>query len=83
MVGCDKKLLSGKLLDRCLICGGDGSSCVLIKGLYNKNYRVYGKIKMASTVKTPVTGTATTSTVKSRSDLNRLIGFVNIRLAEK
>lgn len=52
MVGCDKKLLSGKLLDRCLICGGDGSSCVLIKGLYNKNYRVYGKIKMASKVKT-------------------------------
>ena len=51
MVGCDKKLLSGKLFDRCLICGGDGSSCVLIKGLYNKNYRVYGKIKMASTVK--------------------------------
>ena len=54
MVGCDKKLMSGKLLDRCLICGGDGSSCVLIKGLYNKNYRVYGKFKMASTVKTGI-----------------------------
>ena len=31
------------MFDRCLNCGGDGGSCALTKGIYTKNYRVYGK----------------------------------------
>jgi len=41
-VGCDMKLRSGKVYDRCLNCGGDGSSCVWTYGTYTKDYRVYG-----------------------------------------
>ena len=47
-VGCDKKLRSGKVFDRCLNCGGDGSSCVLTNRTYTKDYRVYGKKKQLS-----------------------------------
>ncbi|KAJ7383377.1 metalloendopeptidase [Desmophyllum pertusum] len=42
VVGCDKILRSEKVFDRCLNCGGDGGSCALTKGIYTKNYRVYG-----------------------------------------
>lgn len=42
VVGCDKKLRSRKVFDRCLNCGGDGGSCVVTYGTYTKDYRVYG-----------------------------------------
>ncbi|XP_022779680.1 A disintegrin and metalloproteinase with thrombospondin motifs 1-like [Stylophora pistillata] len=31
-VGCDKKLRSGNVFDRCLNCGGNGGTCVLVTG---------------------------------------------------
>lgn len=34
-VGCDKVLGSDVREDRCRICGGDGSSCVSVEGLFN------------------------------------------------
>lgn len=43
VVGCNKKLRSTKVFDRCLKCGGNGGSCFLTHGTYTKNYRVYGK----------------------------------------
>ncbi|KAM5129347.1 papilin [Mantella aurantiaca] len=34
-VGCDKVLDSSKREDRCLVCGGDGSTCYEVKGSYD------------------------------------------------
>ncbi|KAM8920863.1 papilin [Pelodytes ibericus] len=34
-VGCDNVLDSSKREDRCLVCGGDGSSCYEVKGSYD------------------------------------------------
>ncbi|XP_078352920.1 A disintegrin and metalloproteinase with thrombospondin motifs 1-like isoform X2 [Oculina patagonica] len=45
VVGCNKKLGSRKVYDRCFNCGGDGSSCSLTNGNYTKNYKVYGAYK--------------------------------------
>ncbi|XP_068726247.1 A disintegrin and metalloproteinase with thrombospondin motifs 16-like [Montipora capricornis] len=42
-VGCDKKLGSAKVYDRCLHCGGNGSSCILSEDTYRKDYRTYGQ----------------------------------------
>lgn len=42
-VGCDKKLGSAKVYDRCLHCGGNGSSCILSEDTYRKDYRKYGQ----------------------------------------
>lgn len=42
-VGCDHNLESGKRIDRCGVCGGDGNSCELNIVNYTKIYRGYGK----------------------------------------
>jgi len=34
-VGCDRILGSDVREDRCRICGGDGSSCQVIEGVFN------------------------------------------------
>lgn len=34
-VGCDRVLGSDVREDRCRVCGGDGSSCVSVEGLFN------------------------------------------------
>lgn len=36
-VGCDRVLGSDVREDRCRICGGDGSSCVSVEGLFNNS----------------------------------------------
>lgn len=36
-VGCDRILGSDVREDRCRICGGDGSSCVSVEGLFNNS----------------------------------------------
>lgn len=36
-VGCDRVLGSDVREDRCRICGGDGSSCVSVEGLFNSS----------------------------------------------
>ncbi|XP_032094423.1 A disintegrin and metalloproteinase with thrombospondin motifs 13 isoform X1 [Thamnophis elegans] len=33
--GCDGRMDSGKTMDACQICGGDGTSCVNVKGSFN------------------------------------------------
>ncbi|CAN0411568.1 unnamed protein product [Lampetra planeri] len=35
-VGCDGRLESGLVEDSCRVCGGDGSSCVPVTGVFNK-----------------------------------------------
>uniref|UniRef100_A0A8C5R4T4 PLAC domain-containing protein n=1 Tax=Leptobrachium leishanense TaxID=445787 RepID=A0A8C5R4T4_9ANUR len=35
-VGCDGKLHSGRSLDRCGVCGGDGSGCYRVSGSFRK-----------------------------------------------
>ena len=37
-VGCDLKLESGAVVDRCGVCGGDGSSCGMLSGKDMKPY---------------------------------------------
>ncbi|XP_048588583.1 A disintegrin and metalloproteinase with thrombospondin motifs 1 isoform X1 [Nematostella vectensis] len=41
-VGCDSVLLSGTERDRCGVCGGNSSSCDIIRGEYVKDWRGYG-----------------------------------------
>jgi len=36
-VGCDKELGSSKREDKCRICGGDGSGCTTVPGLFDLN----------------------------------------------
>lgn len=35
-VGCDGELYSSKTVDRCGVCGGNGTSCQRISGSYRK-----------------------------------------------
>ena len=37
--GCDNRLNSIMKLDRCGVCGGDGSSCQVIKGIITPNVK--------------------------------------------
>lgn len=36
-VGCDGDIDSSKRVDACGVCGGNGSTCKTIVGVYNKN----------------------------------------------
>ena len=49
-VGCDYKLGSGTRLDRCKVCGGDGSSCALNIFNYTKHYHGYGEWMIISVI---------------------------------
>ncbi|MBN3296665.1 ATL2 protein, partial [Amia calva] len=42
VVGCDGKLYSSKTVDKCGVCGGDGSSCYRISGSYRKGITQLG-----------------------------------------
>lgn len=44
-VGCDNKLESGVKYDHCGVCGGDSSTCNLVRGEYTLNWRKWGKIQ--------------------------------------
>ena len=35
-VGCDGKLYSSMAVDRCGVCGGNGTSCLRVSGSYRK-----------------------------------------------
>lgn len=49
-VGCDRILGSDVREDRCRICGGDGSSCVSVEGLFNNSLPEGGtQLKQSST----------------------------------
>lgn len=49
-VGCDRILGSDVREDRCRICGGDGSSCVSVEGLFNSSLPEGGtQVKQTST----------------------------------
>ncbi|CAL1572512.1 unnamed protein product [Knipowitschia caucasica] len=45
-VGCDGQIASDKEEDRCGICGGDNSSCRVIRGNYSRSARRDGFLKM-------------------------------------
>ena len=41
-VGCDKVMDSGTVSDRCGVCGGDGSTCMAVKGQDMNTYNQEG-----------------------------------------
>ncbi|XP_056385973.1 ADAMTS-like protein 2 isoform X2 [Hyla sarda] len=43
-VGCDGKLYSSRSLDRCGVCGGDGSACYRVSGNFRKSFLGYALI---------------------------------------
>ncbi|XP_028401263.1 A disintegrin and metalloproteinase with thrombospondin motifs 18-like [Dendronephthya gigantea] len=75
-VGCDYNLGSGRRLDRCKVCGGDGSSCALNIFNYTKAYRGYGYEKADVMVTLPV---HSTNVVAVQKDISyNMIGIQNI-----
>lgn len=53
VVGCDHKLDSTKQEDKCLQCGGDGSSCYPITGTFDANDLSRGGIPQGSVARPP------------------------------
>ncbi|XP_072320541.1 A disintegrin and metalloproteinase with thrombospondin motifs 2-like [Eucyclogobius newberryi] len=45
-VGCDGQIASDKTQDRCGVCGGDNSSCKVIKGNFTRSARKNGFLKI-------------------------------------
>lgn len=45
-VGCDGQIASDKQDDRCGVCGGDNSSCKIIKGNFTRSTRKQGYLKI-------------------------------------
>lgn len=41
-VGCDGQIASDKQEDRCGVCGGDNSSCKIIKGNFTRSAKKQG-----------------------------------------
>ncbi|XP_068096492.1 A disintegrin and metalloproteinase with thrombospondin motifs 8 [Hyperolius riggenbachi] len=72
--GCDHVLNSSKKLDKCAVCGGDGSSCRKISGSFNKAKYGYSDV-------VTIPAGATNVDVKQRS--NRGIIYDGIYLAIK
>ncbi|XP_068692661.1 A disintegrin and metalloproteinase with thrombospondin motifs 16-like [Montipora foliosa] len=72
-VGCDHVLESGTVKDRCGICDGNGSKCILEKSAYTKYYKRYhhGYDKADIIIVLP-TGTANARFTKRRKTYNNL-----------
>lgn len=47
-VGCDKVMDSGTVSDRCGVCGGDGSTCMAVKGQDMNTYNQEGQYLIAT-----------------------------------
>lgn len=47
-VGCDRVLGSDAKEDKCRVCGGDGSSCETIEGIFNQSLPEGGREQAAS-----------------------------------
>ncbi|CAI9714797.1 disintegrin and metalloproteinase with thrombospondin motifs 16-like [Octopus vulgaris] len=45
-VGCDLQLNSTARLDRCCVCGGDGSSCTFTRTTFNAQGKMYGIVDL-------------------------------------
>ncbi|XP_053721451.1 thrombospondin type-1 domain-containing protein 4-like [Synchiropus splendidus] len=66
--GCDEYLGSGKVMDRCGVCGGDNSSCRLVSGLFKHSLTKIGYHKIVE-IPEGATKINITEMVKSRNYL--------------
>ncbi|CAH3174133.1 unnamed protein product [Porites evermanni] len=71
-VGCDHVMSSGKVKDRCGVCGGDGDSCTLVKSTYTENYIQYAYSPVDTIVELPVH--SANAVFEERSKTYNLIG---------
>lgn len=72
-VGCDHVVESGTVKDRCGICDGNGSKCILEKSAYTKYYKRYHHgYDKADTIIVLPTGTANARFKKRRKTYNNL-----------
>lgn len=51
-VGCDKILGSGKVMDQCQVCDGDGSTCYLQEGQIEVEHLKKGEISLEESQRT-------------------------------
>lgn len=67
-LGCDGYLGSGKVIDKCNICGGDNSTCRLVSELFKHSFSKIGYHKIAE-IPEGATKINVTEMVKSRNYL--------------
>uniref|UniRef100_A0A667ZPB0 Thrombospondin type 1 domain containing 4 n=1 Tax=Myripristis murdjan TaxID=586833 RepID=A0A667ZPB0_9TELE len=67
-VGCDEYLGSGKVMDKCGVCGGDNTACKLVSGLFQHSLSKVGYHKIVE-IPEGATKINVTEMVKSRNYL--------------
>lgn len=67
-LGCDGYLGSGKVIDKCNVCGGDNSTCRLVSELFKHSFSKIGYHKIAE-IPEGATKINVTEMVKSRNYL--------------
>ncbi|KAJ7328149.1 metalloendopeptidase [Desmophyllum pertusum] len=74
-VGCDNKLDSGVMHDRCAVCGGDSSACSYVSGNYTKNWRKWGTGRPDEIISIPTGSTNIFAKMKNKN--NNFLGVKN------
>ncbi|XP_010773219.1 thrombospondin type-1 domain-containing protein 4-like, partial [Notothenia coriiceps] len=67
-LGCDEYLGSGKVMDRCGVCGGENTTCRLVSGVYKHSLTKIGYHKIVE-IPEGATKINVTEMVKSRNYL--------------
>lgn len=67
-LGCDEYLGSGKVMDKCGLCGGDNTSCRLVSGVFKHSLSKIGYHKIVE-IPEGATKINVTEMVKSRNYL--------------